>query len=79
MASHQLPDSLMGAPSTRPLLLNADEAAELLRTTRTGIYAMAARDQLPGVTRLGRRLLIRSDALLTWLDQKSAPWTKERR
>jgi excisionase family DNA binding protein len=56
-----------------PLLLNADETADLLRTTRKAVYAMAERQQLPGVTRLGRRLLFRSDELLHWLNQKRAP------
>jgi excisionase family DNA binding protein len=56
-----------------PLLLNADETAVLLRTSRMAVYAMAARSQLPGVTRIGRRLLIRSDALLDWLNQKREP------
>jgi excisionase family DNA binding protein len=56
----------------RPLLLTAAEVAALLRTTRTAVYVMAARGQLPGVTRLGRRLLFRSADLLQWLDQKRA-------
>jgi excisionase family DNA binding protein len=56
-----------------PLLLTADETAELLRTTRTAVYVMVARGQLPGVTRIGRRVLVRSDALLEWLHQKRAP------
>jgi len=56
-----------------PLLLTVQEAAELLRTTKSGIYAMVERGQLPGVTRIGRRVLIRSAELLRWLDQKSAP------
>lgn len=56
-----------------PLLLTADEVAALLRTTRKGIYAMVERGQLPGVTRLGRRVLVRSDTLLRWLCQKSTP------
>ena len=29
--------------------------------------------QLPGVVRIGRRVLIREDALLDWLRQKSTP------
>jgi len=63
----------MSAGTQLPLLLTAEETAELLRTTRTAIYAMAGRGQLPGVTRLGRRLLFRSDVLLDWLNQKRAP------
>jgi excisionase family DNA binding protein len=60
-----------------PLLLTIDEVAELLRTTSKAIYVMIARNRLPGVTRLGRRVLVRSDVLLDWLNQKSAPSPKE--
>ncbi len=56
-----------------PMFLTADEAADLLRTSRKGVYAMVERGLLPGVTRLGRRVLIRRDDLLDWLRQKSAP------
>jgi hypothetical protein len=34
---------------------------------------MIERAQLPGVTRIGRRVLVREDALLDWLRQKSTP------
>jgi excisionase family DNA binding protein len=47
--------------------------AELLRTTRKAIYSMIERAQLPGVVRIGRRVLIRQEALLDWLRQKSTP------
>jgi len=60
-----------------PLFLTVDEAAELLRTTRRAVYAMVERRQLPGVVRLRRRVLFRSDVLLDWLDQKRAPSPKE--
>ena len=60
-----------------PMLLTADEAAELLRTTRRAIYAMIARGQLPGVVRVHRRVLLRTDALLHWLEQKCAPSPEE--
>jgi excisionase family DNA binding protein len=60
-----------------PRLLNVDEAADLLRTSRRAIYAMIARRQLPGVVRIRRRVLLRADDLLDWLDQKRAPSLKE--
>ena len=59
------------------ILLTVDEAAELLRTTRRAIYMMLERHQLPGVTRIGRRVLFRSADLLDWLDQKRAPSPEE--
>lgn len=69
--------ALSGASRPQPLLLTIDEAATLLRTTRKALYAMVARRQLPGVTRIRRRVLVRADDLLDWLDQKRAPSPKE--
>ena len=63
---------------TLPILLTVDEAADLLRTTRRAIYAMIARRQLPGVVRVRRRVLLRSDALIKWLEQKCASSLEER-
>ena len=62
---------------TLPVLLTVDEAADLLRTTRRAIYAMIERRQLPGVIRVRRRVLLRADDLLDWLNQKRAPSPKE--
>jgi len=56
-----------------PLFSTTDETATLLRTTRKAIYSMIERGQLPGVTRIGRRILIRTSDLLHWLRQKSTP------
>jgi excisionase family DNA binding protein len=53
--------------------LKPDEVADLLRTSRKAIYAMVERGLIPGVVRLGRRVLIRNTDLLEWLRQKSAP------
>jgi len=56
-----------------PPFSTIDETATLLRTTRKAIYSMIERGQLPGVTRIGRRVLIRTSDLLHWLRQKSTP------
>jgi excisionase family DNA binding protein len=55
------------------VLLTTTEVAELLRTSRKAIYAMIERAQLPGIVRIGRCVLVREDALLDWLRQKSTP------
>ena len=60
-----------------PRLLTITEVAELLRTTQKAVYAMAARGQLPGVIRLGRRVLVRADVLVDYLDQKRTPSLEE--
>lgn len=54
------------------LLLTTDEVAGLLRTSRKAIYVMAERGFLPGVVRIGRRLLIRRDELVNWLRESRA-------
>ena len=56
-----------------PVFLTVDETADLLRTTRKAVYSMVERGQLSGVTRIGRRLLIRTRDLLSWLDHNCAP------
>ena len=59
--------------SSLPMLLTVDDVAQLLRTTDRAIYAMIERRQLPGIVRIGRRVLFRTADLLNWLNQKSAP------
>ena len=60
-----------------PFLATVSETATLLRTTPKAVYAMVARGQLPGVTRIGRRVLFRTSDLLDWLDQNRAPSPEE--
>jgi excisionase family DNA binding protein len=56
-----------------PTLLRASEVATLLCTSQKAIYAMVERGQLPRIVRIGRRLLIREDALIDWLRQNTTP------
>jgi excisionase family DNA binding protein len=58
-------------------LLTPPEVADVLRTTRKAIYSKVDRGQLPGVTKVGRRLYFRRDLMLDWLSQKCAPSPKE--
>jgi excisionase family DNA binding protein len=53
-----------------PSLLTAAEVAELLRTSRKCVYWMIERGRLPGVTRIGRRVLLRRDRLLQFLAER---------
>jgi excisionase family DNA binding protein len=50
-----------------PLLLQAEEVAQLIRVSRKAVYTMAERGEIPGVTKLGRRLRFRRDAIEAWL------------
>ena len=76
-AGHALGSPHESRRTTLPVLLTVDEAADLLRTTRRAIYAMIERRQLPGVIRIRRRVLLRADDLLDWLNQKRAPSPEE--
>ena len=54
-----------------PIFLTPDEAATVLRTTRKAIYVMIERRRLPGVRKIGKRILIRSAELIEWIDQQA--------
>ena len=64
---------------SRPLphLLTMAEVAVVLRISPKATYAMIARGQLPGVVRIGRRVLVHADELVDWLDQKRTPSLEE--
>jgi excisionase family DNA binding protein len=64
---------------SRHHLLIVEEVALLLRTTPKAIYAMVERRQLPGVRRIGRRVLFCRATLLDWLDHTCASSPKEHR
>ena len=62
-----------------PQLMTANEVARVLRTTTKAVYTMVERGQLPGVIRIGRRILVHRDELLDWLDRSRTPSPKESR
>lgn len=51
-----------------PYLLCADEVASLLRVSRKAVYCMVDRGEIPGVTKIGRRVRFHRDSLLAWID-----------
>ena len=56
-------EQLAGAP----LLMTVDEAARTLRISRSRLYEMFARDEIPGVVRIGRSVRISRAALEAWV------------
>ena len=56
----------LGSPPL-PHILTTDEVAQLLRTSRKVVYEMVRLGQLPGVIRLGRRVLFRRDRLVEFI------------
>jgi excisionase family DNA binding protein len=78
-----MPNPKAEGTSTRtasaPEFLTPDEVATLLRTSRKAIYAMVERRLLPGVLKIGRRVLIRRAALVEWLDHTCASSPREER
>ena len=69
----------MSTHESLPLLLTVTETATILRTTRGAVYAMIERGLRPGVTRIGRRVLVRSADLLDFLDHSRTPSPQEYR
>ncbi len=55
-----------------PALLTVEEVADYLRTSRAAVYHQVARGQLPGVVRVGRRVLVKRAVLEQALDEGSA-------
>jgi excisionase family DNA binding protein len=67
MARRTSPGPSLPGFDSLPLLLQAEEVAQLIRVSRKAVYTMAERGEIPGVTKLGRRLRFRRDAIEAWL------------
>ncbi|WP_242333097.1 helix-turn-helix domain-containing protein [Anaeromyxobacter sp. SG66] len=71
MATVPLPKLRSVESCSLPKLLTVAEVAEVLRTTPKAVYGLVERGQIPGIHRVGRRLLFRQEALVQWLSEKS--------
>jgi excisionase family DNA binding protein len=67
------------ADNILPTFVTVPEVAAVLRTSRKAAYTMIARGQIPGVVRIGRRVLVRQDDLLDWLNRNRTSSPKESR
>lgn len=52
----------------QPLLLTTGEAARALRISRSRLYELLARDEIPGVVRIGRSVRISRRSLEAWVE-----------
>lgn len=48
-------------------LLTVKEVADILRTTEQAVYMMSKRGKLPGIVKIGRRVLVKREELLASL------------
>jgi excisionase family DNA binding protein len=56
---------------TEPLLLRPSEGAFMLGISRSRVYEMIARGELPGVMRLGRTIRISRRVLEAWIQRET--------
>lgn len=53
-----------------PLTLNAHEAAEVLRISKSKVYDLAHTESFPAV-RIGKRVVIPRDKLIEWMNNQA--------
>ena len=63
--------------SDLPGFLTVADVAAWLRTSPQAVYILVARCQIPGVVRLGRRILFDERELLLWINEKRARLPEE--
>ena len=53
-----------------PLTLNAREAAEILRISKSKVYELAQSESFPAI-RIGKRVVIPRDKLIQWMNDQA--------
>ena len=53
-----------------PLTLNAREAAEVLRISKSTVYELAHSESFPAI-RIGKRVVIPRDKLIEWMNNQA--------
>ena len=53
-----------------PLTLNAREAAEVLRISKSNVYELAQSESFPAI-RIGKRVVIPRDKLIQWMNSQA--------
>ena len=53
-----------------PLTLNAREAAEVLRISKSKVYELAQSESFPAI-RIGKRVVIPRDKLIQWMNARA--------
>lgn len=54
------------------MLMTAEESRKILRLGRSRFYSSVKANEIPGVIRFGRKILIRRAVLLHWLGSSEA-------
>ena len=59
-----------------PLMMNAEQVAMVLEISRAGAYQILHREDFPCI-RLGKRMMVRREAFLRWLEAQQKGATTE--
>lgn len=58
-------------------LLTIDEVCDILKCSKPTLYAKHSRNELPGVSKVGKRLLFNRQVLLEWIASTESKTTKQ--
>lgn len=59
-----------------PMMMNAEQTAMFLGVSRAGTYQLFHREDFPSI-RIGKRMMVQREALLSWLEAQQNRVTNE--